>query len=282
MIEPTAPVNKIIDHSVVDGPGNRTAIFFQGCNFNCLYCHNPETIGVCSVCGECVAGCPVGALQRREEEILWDETRCCGCDACIKVCPHNASPRVRRMTAPQIAARIEKNRPFIRGITCSGGECTLSAEVMQQLFFLTHRMGLSNLIDSNGSYDFIANSALLELCDGVMLDVKAYDNPAHVALTGQDNRMVLRNAVELARRGKLPEIRTVVIPDALPNEQTVDKITRLLAPYQAMGAIRYKLIRFRPMGVRVSARNFCVPDNALMERLRSLALHNGFSEVVDV
>ena len=27
-----APVNKIIPVSVVDGPGNRTAVFLQGCN----------------------------------------------------------------------------------------------------------------------------------------------------------------------------------------------------------------------------------------------------------
>ena len=40
----TATINKIIPMSLVDGPGNRTAIFFQGCNFNCSYCHNPETI----------------------------------------------------------------------------------------------------------------------------------------------------------------------------------------------------------------------------------------------
>ncbi|MGM9942993.1 MAG: 4Fe-4S cluster-binding domain-containing protein, partial [Erysipelotrichaceae bacterium] len=39
-----APVNKIISFSNVDGPGNRTSIFFQSCPFHCLYCHNPETI----------------------------------------------------------------------------------------------------------------------------------------------------------------------------------------------------------------------------------------------
>ncbi|MFV0498800.1 MAG: radical SAM protein [Bacilli bacterium] len=37
-------VHKIIKSSIVDGPGNRIAIFMQGCNFNCWYCHNPETI----------------------------------------------------------------------------------------------------------------------------------------------------------------------------------------------------------------------------------------------
>lgn len=37
-------VRNIITHSAVDGPGNRLVIFLQGCNFNCRYCHNPETI----------------------------------------------------------------------------------------------------------------------------------------------------------------------------------------------------------------------------------------------
>ena len=38
------PVSDIIPFANVDGSGNRTAIFVQGCNLNCVYCHNPETI----------------------------------------------------------------------------------------------------------------------------------------------------------------------------------------------------------------------------------------------
>ncbi|MEA3424244.1 MAG: radical SAM protein [Bacillota bacterium] len=37
-------INKIINFSSVDGPGNRLVVFVQGCNLNCIYCHNPETI----------------------------------------------------------------------------------------------------------------------------------------------------------------------------------------------------------------------------------------------
>lgn len=38
------PVHRIIPFSNVEGIGNRTSIFVQGCNANCLYCHNSETI----------------------------------------------------------------------------------------------------------------------------------------------------------------------------------------------------------------------------------------------
>ena len=62
-----ALVNKIIPFSSVDGPGNRTAIFLQGCNFNCQYCHNPETIHLCGHCGVCVGACPTGALDWKDK-----------------------------------------------------------------------------------------------------------------------------------------------------------------------------------------------------------------------
>ncbi|MFQ9695604.1 MAG: 4Fe-4S cluster-binding domain-containing protein [Zhenhengia sp.] len=63
-------INKIIPFSSVDGPGNRTAIFLQGCNFNCIYCHNPETIQVCTGCGRCVGSCPKDALYQAEATIV--------------------------------------------------------------------------------------------------------------------------------------------------------------------------------------------------------------------
>ena len=66
-----ALVNKIIPFSCIDGPGNRTSIFFQGCNFKCSYCHNPETINKCVNCGKCVAVCPVNALEIKDKKVVY-------------------------------------------------------------------------------------------------------------------------------------------------------------------------------------------------------------------
>ncbi len=38
------PINNLLPFANVDGIGNRCSIFVQGCDLNCIYCHNPETI----------------------------------------------------------------------------------------------------------------------------------------------------------------------------------------------------------------------------------------------
>ena len=129
-------LNKIIPFSSVDGPGNRTAIFLQGCNFDCVYCHNPETINHCINCSFCVSSCPVEALSvnREERRVLFNPALCVECDACTKKCHRNSTPKYKVQSADDIMKEIENYRPFIQGITVSGGECTLQAPFLTELF----------------------------------------------------------------------------------------------------------------------------------------------------
>ena len=275
-----APVNKIIPSSVVDGPGNRTAIFFQSCNFNCRYCHNPETINMCINCGACVKTCPVGALSFIDGKVVWDDKKCCRCDTCIKTCQNNASPKIRYMSAEEIWEEIKDNIPFIRGITVSGGECTLQADVVRELFAIAKQHGLTALLDSNGSYDFKNHPELLEVSDGVMLDVKADNEERHQWLTGHSIDIVLENLEYLASIDKLEEIRTVCIPGSLENEKTITVCGDILKPYLEKKDIRYKLIKYRHFGVRQQYRDFREPTEVYMNELKALAQEKGFRNIV--
>lgn len=273
-----APVNKIIPFSSVDGPGNRFSLFFQGCNFNCLYCHNPETINLCNNCGICLEVCPKGALNIIDGKVLWKEALCVKCDLCIKECPNLSSPKVKYMSVKEILNEVYKYKLFLSGVTVSGGECMLYAEFLKELFKEIKNLNLTCFIDSNGYILFEEFNDLLNLTDAVMLDVKSYDEKEHIMLTGKSNKNVLRNLIYLGSIGKLYEVRTVVVPDVLDNVNNIDSISKMIANID--DKIRYKLIKFRPLGVRKEFSRIKSPTNDFMTKLKEIAVNNGCKNVI--
>ena len=269
-----APVNRIIPFSNVDGPGNRTAVFFQGCPFNCLFCHNPETIHLCKGCGLCVEKCPVGALSLHNGMVEWDSTKCVQCDSCIKLCPYDASPKIRWMTVEDVLKEVCRAAPYTVGITTSGGECTLQNEFLIALFTEVQKIGKTCLIDSNGSFDFEADPRVLDVSDGVMLDVKAVDKDWCDKLISYPRDMVLKNLDYLLSVGKLYEVRSIIFPGRdRENEETV----RYVAEHIGDGCF-YKIIRYRPYGVRERYRKMLgeyETDADYAERYAALARRLG-------
>lgn len=273
-------VHKIIPFSAVDGPGNRMVIFLQGCNFNCIYCHNPETIHLCNHCGICSTCCPYSALGWKDGKVDWNQDLCQHCDHCIKACPHTSSPKVREMNVEEVISQIQKVRPFISGITVSGGECTLQIDFVKELFKKAKDMGLTTFLDTNGFVSMGHLKILGEDMDMAMVDLKAWDVEAHKMLTGQENTLVLQSIRYLAAQRKLYEVRTVIVPALLDNHETVQKTSQLLAMLDP--DIRYKLIRFRPIGVRKEAANLKEPSDELMEDLMNLAEKEGCKHIIVV
>ena len=246
----SAPVNRIIPFSNVDGPSNRMAIFFQGCQFNCRFCHNPETIKMCNSCGDCIKTCPVQALSYKENKIVWNRDICVNCDTCIKTCKNNSSPKITYMTTDDLLEKVEEVRPYIEGITLSGGECTLRKDLILELFPKVKTMGLTTLLDSNGSLDFEKNSGILEYCDGVMLDVKAVDREFSDWLIRYPNEVVLKNLDYLLKVNKLYEVRTIIFPKRdKDNRETVTYVAKRI-----QDKCFYKIIRYRQFGVRDEER----------------------------
>ena len=275
-----APINRIIPFSAVDGPGNRTAVFLQGCNIDCKYCHNPETRSVCINCSMCVPKCPAGALSFTDGKIHFDPTKCVSCDTCIQTCIHDASPRVLWMSVAEVISEIKKQMPFIRGVTVSGGECTLYPAFLTELFTECKKLGLHTLIDSNGMIDLQDFPELLEVTDGVMLDIKAFTASDHVTVTGYTNEMVLKNAAFLAKLGKLYEIRTVVARELFDPAEVIESIAKYLCEHMDIRMLRYKLIAYRPFGVREQYQLYEIPDVSYMEQLKNIAIQVGFQEVI--
>ncbi len=275
-MELKAKINKIIKFSNVDGPGNRMAIFFQGCNFNCEYCHNPETINICKECYKCVETCPTKALEISNSKIIWKKNLCCECDQCTKICRFDSSPKVNDYTVEDLLVEISKVKAFIKGITVSGGESTLQHKFVAKLFSEVKKKwpNLTCFVDTNGSLnlDNIEYKELVENTDFFMLDVKAWDNSEHLLLTGKEVNPVIKNLYFLRDIGKLFEVRSVIVANRLDNRLTVENVAKAISNKD----IRYKIIKYRHFGVREEMKsNLFSPTSIELEELEKLAQKNG-------
>ncbi|HEY3086668.1 MAG TPA: radical SAM protein [Jatrophihabitantaceae bacterium] len=187
MKAPQGLLADVVRFSWVDGPGNRFVVFLQGCNLNCLACHNPQTI-------------PRHTPRARLVEVdeVLDEVR-------------PLAPYLAGMTVSGGEATLQAE--FVRAMFT-----TLRAD--------PDLAGLTRFIDSNGAAPAAAWTSLLPVTDGVMLDLKALDPALHEHLTGSCNAQVLDAIRQVAAAGKLYEVRLLLIPginDDHPTlTQTVD------------------------------------------------------------
>ena len=156
----------------------------------------------------------------------------------------------------------------------------LYPDFMREVFTLCKEKNLGTLIDSNGSVDFEKHTKLLEVTDGVMLDIKAYDRQEHINVTDVKNDIVLKNALFLADRGKLFEVRTVIVPELFDFRKTVFDTSAALATFLVKSNIRYKLISYRENGVRKEYRNYRMPTEEEMNDAKEIAQKNGFKDIV--
>ena len=121
---------------------------------------------------------------------------------------------------------------------------------------------------------------LLEVTDGVMIDIKSFDNAEHQKITDVSNEMVLKNTAYLAKRKKLYEVRAVIVPDLYDTMESIKNMGMFLAPFLAYGSFRIKLIAYRPIGVREEYRTFEIPSRTYLEELEEVLKGMGFQEII--
>ncbi|MFM4975905.1 YjjW family glycine radical enzyme activase [Aeromonas rivipollensis] len=280
----TATVSRWLPFSCVDGPGNRLVLFLQGCNFRCPGCHNPHTIGLCDHCGDCVPGCPSGALALIDGRVRWQASLCTHCDRCLDACPRSASPKTHQMSVAEVLVLLRRYGPLLTGITVSGGEATTQLPFVVALFAaikaapdLAH---LTCLLDSNGSLGETGWQRLLPVLDGAMIDLKGWRESVHHSLTGQGRERVLASLKLLARAGKLAELRLLQVPgqsDFLDARGELD--AGLAAFLQTLGPVPIRLNGFRHHGVRGEAVGWQEAAMEELDRLSNALKVKGFGPV---
>lgn len=194
-----------------EGPGIRFVIFVQGCNFRCLYCHNPDTqhrekgdgkeIGIEEL---------VGKIENQREYFGKEG-----------------------------------------GVTVSGGEPLLQAKELIPLFHELRKRKIHTCLDTNGSILNNEVRKLLTLTDLVLLDIKHINTLWHKKITGQDNTVPLKFAQYLEDSKIPFWLRFVLVPGLTDQPEYLEqwaehfqgftslKRTEIL-PFHTLGFYKYK------------------------------------------
>ena len=182
-------VADVIPFSAVDGPGNRFVVFLQGCNFDCIACHNPQTIPLESIHARTVT-----------PESMLDEIK-------------RAVPHISGVTVSGGEATLQPR--FVYELFAA-----IKADPVTRL--------LTTFIDTNGSAENDVWELLLPVTDGFMIDLKAFSDTLHIELTGKSNVAVLHAIRYLSRAGKLYETRLMLAPGINDSDEELRSIAAWL------------------------------------------------------
>ena len=166
--------------------------------------------------------------------------------------------------------------PRIRTIGFTGGDPIIHLPYIEEVAAEVKRQSLD--IDIGISTGGIATPEAMVriagLCRVITLEIKAWSDPVHRALTGAPVAPVLRNAEYLVNEGRdqIRVFRTVVIPGMTDRE--VEEIAAFIASLDP--TVPYRLIGFRPNNVLYYHPG---PSREQMERLCTVCRDAGLLDV---
>ena len=161
---------------------------------------------------------------------------------------------VQEMSIAEIIEKLDDQKPYFAnggGLTISGGEPTLQAKELIELFEAAQKKGYHTALDTNGIIFTEETKKLYELTDLALIDLKHFDLDWHKKLTGQGNENVFKN-IEYRELLKKPFwIRYVLVPSWTDQSEYLEAAAKYLSqfkyleqleilPYHGLGIHKYK------------------------------------------
>ena len=246
-----------------DGPGIRSVVFIKGCPLSCVWCHNPEgkregieisfEAGECIGCDTCLSICPENALNR-ENPFFINRKICSLCFDCVAACPSGALQSVGKMIEKaEILKNVLRDKTFYDisggGVTLSGGEPTLFMDFVGHLSKALKIEGVHTLLQTCGLFSLEKfDQQIYPYLDLIYFDIKLMDPVAHTHYCGAPNPTILNNFGELAqraRKGGIPILpRIPLVPGITDTEVNLRACATFL---QACGAQHVQLLPYHPL-----------------------------------
>ncbi|MBQ9783601.1 MAG: radical SAM protein [Clostridia bacterium] len=154
------------------------------------------------------------------------------------------------MEPEALARKIGRYKPYFGesgGVTFSGGEPLVQAEFLREMMPLLAEQGIGYVLDTSGEVVLTETvRAVLSGAQGVLLDLKFWDEESYRRYTGIGMSRVLETLRYLDSIGKPTRIRTVIVPGINDREEILD---RYLTHLQGVSCVeRYELLGFHTMG----------------------------------
>ncbi len=252
------PLHRLIPFSNVEGQGNRTTIFLQGCKLNCLYCHNPETIP------RYAEGVKQVSLRYLYEQVM------------------EATPFIRGVTISggEPTIHYKKLIPLFEALRSQGLTCYLDSsgffdfEKILPLINVTDKflfdlkgegLGLQSLcFDRKNSSGMVSHQII----------------PTEQRIKTDNLTRNLSNLSKLLPLNKVEEVRLVFVKDFFDAFKLIEQTALLLKPYPQ---ILLKIIRVHTKGARdeEGLKPF-VPTQAETDQLADYAKKCGLSHILTI
>ena len=133
------------------------------------------------------------------------------------------------------------------GITASGGEATLQADFLAELFAKAKEKDIHTCLDTSGFVDIEKIDKVLDNTDLVLLDLKHMIDEESKKLTGVGIEKTLKLARHLDERNIPVWLRHVLVPGITDSEENLSKIGEFAASLNNVE--RIEILPYHTMGV---------------------------------